>query len=267
MSVIINKIVPVIIFGVTLCACSNATILMDPAMPSHTNLIYDIEIPQEKVTFEYHNMIKKIFSEQGPAYAINSFVPQSSAEVQDHGQTIYLVEPYVPLNCNYNFTNNRKKYSYQKSMAWDWKNKKCEIVEILKDVVKEQRTERTVEWDKDPYLDFALIFNGLLDGLPINEKQSEASLKLSLKWFTTKVVFKLVSREVVAAADRTWDCYKIEAAPDLGVLLNWVKLFWGNPKSYIWLTTKKPKIVVKAHIKAPGIERIANLKRIEVTTE
>jgi hypothetical protein len=246
-------------------SAARAALLVDPEIPSSTRLIYDIEVPQENETFEYHNLIDKIKAEQGAAYLINSFVP--SAEAEDRGQVIYLIDPYVPLFCNYTFKNNRKKYSYHKSMAWDWGAKKCEIVEVVRHPKKEERTERTMDWKDDPYLDFALIFNGLLNGLPISEKENEARLKLSLKWFTAKVVFKLVSREAVAAAGRNWECYKIEATPDLGALLNWVRIFWGNPKSYIWLTVNKPKIVVMAHIRAPGIERIAKLKMVEMGRE
>lgn len=255
-------------------SAARATLLVDPEIPSSTRLIYDIEIPQEKAVpagrqekFEYHNTIDKIKAEQGAAYSINSFVPLSSDEAEDRGQVIYLIDPYVPLFCNYTFKNNRKKYSYHKSMAWDWGEKKCEIVEIVQHPKKEERTERTMDWKDDPYLDFALIFNGLLNGLPISEKVNEAQLRLSLKWFTAKVAFKLVSREAVAAAGRNWECYKIEATPDLGALLNWVRIFWGDPKSYIWLTVNKPKIVVMAHIRAPGIERIAKLKMVEMGRE
>ena len=248
-------------------SAAKATPLVDPEIPSATRLIYDIEIPQEKEKFEYHNTIDKIKTEQGAAYSINSSVPLSSAEAEDRGQIIYLMGPYVPLFCDYTFKNNRKKYSYRKTMVWDWEAKKCEIVEIVHHPKKEERTERTTNWKDDPYLDFALIFNGLLNGLPINEKERQANLKLSLKWFSANIVFNLVSRETLVAADNEWDCYKIEATPDFGVLLNWVKLFWGNPKSYIWLTANKPKIVVMAHIRAPGIERIANLKKVEMGEE
>jgi len=255
-------------------SAARATLLIDPGIPSTTRLIYDIEIPQEKAMpaggqdkFEYHNLITKIKAEQGPAYLINSFVPLSSAEAEDRGQVIYLIEPYVPLFCNYTFKNNRKKYSYHKTMVWDWDAKKCEVVEVVKHPNKEERTERTMDWRIDPYLDFALIFNGLLNGLPISEKEKQANLRLSLKWFSANIVFNLVSRETLVAAGNEWDCYKIEATPDLGILLNWVKLFWGNPKSYIWLTVNKPKIVIVAHIRAPGIERIAKLKKIEMGKE
>ncbi len=248
-------------------SAARATLLVDPETPSATRLIYDIEIPQEKEKFEYHNLINKIKAEQGAAYSINSFVPLSSAEAEDRGQVIYLIGPYVPLFCDYIFKNNRKKYSYHKTMVWDWEAKKCQIVEIVQHPKKEERTERTMGWKDDPYLDFALIFNGLLNGLPISDKDKQANLRLSLKWFSANIVFNLVSRETLVAAGNEWDCYKIEATPDLGILLNWVKLFWGNPKSYIWLTVNKPKIVVMAHIRAPGIERIAKLKMVEMGKE
>ena len=60
---------------------------------------------------------------------------------------------------------------------------------------------------------------------------------------------------------------KIPGGFNQKILLNWVKLFWGNPKSDIWLTANKPKIVVMAHIRAPGMERIANLKKVEMGEE
>lgn len=231
--------------------------LKDPGFADKVNLAYDINV-NGHMPFEY--LIK--VSAGKDKYEVISLSKNGTGEAQKE-RTLYSRNPFRPLYYTTSFDVPGFKYS--KSIWWDWEKQLCTFYEVMKESDKKDQGEKfTAKLDGDKFFfNFALINTGLLCGLPINEGQKQCSLRIYLGQNSAKVNFTLIGRDNISTAGKDWDCYKIEANPELGPILNLIKFVLGNPKSYLWISSGAPRLIIKAHIKMPWMEYKANLKSIK----
>lgn len=237
------------------------SLLMDPDIPADTNLIYSLE---DKEHPEYSIFVDVIETSNGKAYLIASHSTHLSTLEEDRAQTLYQKNNFTPISYKYSYKDRAQDLHYYEEIIWNWEAKEYQYTQIFHHDKENKKDSYSSKWEQDPYLALPLIYNGLLCGLPINNANDKARLKLSTGKHGAAVNFRVVSTETIAVEDRNILCYKIEAAPDLGPFLNLLLHFWGNPKSYLWLTTSKPRLITKAHIKTPWDENLAVLKKVSL---
>ncbi|MFC1571308.1 hypothetical protein ACFL31_02000 [Candidatus Margulisiibacteriota bacterium] len=233
------------------------TAFVDPELAPRSKLVYQVE--ESKQQFEHHIYVDQINAKEGQAYSIISDTSLGTLETS-RTKSVYAKSPFLPLSHIESYNNTTDNFYYYKVVHWNWQTKQSDFEEIYQDGEKNERNEFSTSWQDQPAYDVSLMYTGLLNGLPISADSRQTDLKLSVGNFAVAVDFQMVTTEVVSAAGRNWECYKIEATPNLGALLNWVKFFFGNPKSYFWLTTAMPKLIIRADVKTPWYERKAELK-------
>jgi len=237
--------------------------LADPQFNNQIELCYEIFETKKDLTFNYYVYIDEITTTYGSRYSITSLRPGTSKEAEIRAQTLYTADPFCPILFTYSSDNPEKNHHYYKEINWDWKNQITSFVEISQIRDEYKREQHETQWKKEPSFDLSLIYNGLINGLPLNDYEQTSKLRFSIKQFSADVIFKIVTEEAITAAGQDWECYKIVAYPDLGPLLNWIKLFLGDTTTYIWITKTKPRLIIKTQTKTPWLQGEIILKDIK----
>jgi hypothetical protein len=256
------KLIFFIIAAILLCQCrsSAGNIFADPKIPDRSVFIYDSLTSAMGRMIKYEVIIKvnDPKPEEDGTYRINvRYLTDEAGE--NLTEAVYSKEPFSPLN--YVSRSITDKVSYSKEIKWDWESHECSYLEKLEEKGKKPFVK---EFSKtivgEGFFDIDLLSCGLLNSISINSGSPEgkAVLAAGSRIFDTDI--RLTGIETVEAGGRIWDCYKIEAVPDLGPILNIAKLFMGNLKSEIWITREYPKVVAKVIIRQPWMETRAELK-------
>lgn len=235
------------------------TPLADPGFKDQTKMVYAIDL-KGKFSFDYLINVKA--SKQ--KYEVLSWSQTGTSEGQKE-HTIYSRKPFRPLY--YNTSVDIPEIKYSKSIWWNWGKSICDFYEISQEPGKKDQGEKFSAKmdDEKTFYNFVLINTGLLCGLPLSNEQDRCGLRIFFGQNSVKVNFKIASVENLLVGGRSYECYKVEANPEMGAFLDLLRFFLGNPKSYVWLTRDYPRLIVKAHVKMPWMEYKADLKEIETT--